>query len=104
MSSSTPHSSSAAGENPTFILTLSCEDRPGVVYAVSSFLVQHHCTIISSQQYGDQETGLFFLRVRFSCFDGETSLPLCRATSRGSRQHWTCPSHCAQPWSVSASC
>ncbi|HUV47945.1 MAG TPA: formyltetrahydrofolate deformylase [Actinomycetes bacterium] len=54
-----------------FILTLSCQDRPGVVYAVSSFLVQHHCTIISSQQYGDQETGLFFMRVRFSCFDGD---------------------------------
>jgi formyltetrahydrofolate deformylase len=56
---------------PEFILTLSCEDRPGVVYAVSSFLVQHHCTIISSQQYGDQETGLFFMRVRFACFDGD---------------------------------
>ena len=54
-----------------FILTLSCADRPGVVYAVSSFLVQHHCTIISSQQFGDQETGLFFMRVRFSCFDGD---------------------------------
>ncbi len=57
--------------HPEFILTLSCQDRPGVVYAVSSFLVQHHCTIISSQQYGDQETGLFFMRVRFSCFDGD---------------------------------
>ena len=57
--------------HPEFILTLSCEDRPGVVYAVSSFLVQHHCTIISSQQYGDQETGRFFMRVRFACFDGD---------------------------------
>jgi len=71
MSATTPSPSTAAGEHPTFILTLSCEDRPGVVYAVSSFLVQHHCTIISSQQYGDQETGLFFMRVRFSCFDGD---------------------------------
>ncbi|MCZ3386788.1 MAG: formyltetrahydrofolate deformylase [Actinomycetia bacterium] len=62
---------SAAGKHPEFILTLSCEDRPGVVYAVSSFLVQRHCTIISSQQYGDQETGLFFMRVRFACFDGD---------------------------------
>jgi formyltetrahydrofolate deformylase len=38
---------------------------------VSSFLVQHHCTILSSQQYADQETQRFFMRVRFSCFDGE---------------------------------
>jgi formyltetrahydrofolate deformylase len=58
-------------ESPQFILTLSCEDRPGVVHAVSSFLVQHHCTINSSQQYADQETRRFFMRVRFSCFDGE---------------------------------
>lgn len=57
--------------SPQFILTLSCEDRPGVVHAVSSFLVQHHCTILSSQQYADQETKRFFMRVRFSCFDGE---------------------------------
>lgn len=64
--------------HPEFILTLSCQDRPGVVYAVSSFLVQHHCTIISSQQYGDQETGLFFMRVRFACFDGE-DLPTLRS-------------------------
>jgi formyltetrahydrofolate deformylase len=57
--------------SPQFILTLSCEDRPGVVHSVSSFLVQHHCTILSSQQYADQETQRFFMRVRFSCFDGE---------------------------------
>lgn len=71
MSSITPSRSTAPAESSEFILTLSCEDRPGVVHAVSSFLVQHHCTIISSQQYGDQETGRFFMRVRFSCFDGE---------------------------------
>ena len=57
--------------HPQFILTLSCPDRPGVVYAVSSFLVQHNCTVISSQQYGDQDTGTFFMRVRFSCSDGD---------------------------------
>lgn len=68
--------------HPEFILTLSCQDRPGVVHAVSSFLVQHHCTIISSQQYGDQETGLFFMRVRFSCFDGEDLVTLQRNFSR----------------------
>ncbi len=71
MSSTTPASTTTTAGHPEFILTLSCQDRPGVVYAVSSFLVQHHCTIISSQQYGDQETGLFFMRVRFSCFDGD---------------------------------
>src|SRR6201993_52644 len=36
-----------------FILTLSCPDKPGIVYAVSSFLVQHSGNIIDSQQYGE---------------------------------------------------
>jgi len=49
-----------------FILTLSCPDKPGIVYAVSSFLVQHSANIISSQQYGEPDGGLFFMRVNFS--------------------------------------
>ena len=40
----------AAGRE--FALTLSCPDRPGIVYAVSSFLVQHSANILASQQYG----------------------------------------------------
>jgi formyltetrahydrofolate deformylase len=34
-------------------------------------LVQHNCTVISSQQFGDQDTGIFFMRVRFWCSDGD---------------------------------
>src|SRR5215471_8206494 len=49
-----------------FDLTLSCPDKPGIVYAVSSFLVQHSANIIDSQQYGEPEGGLFFMRVHFS--------------------------------------
>ena len=49
-----------------FILTLSCPDKPGIVYAVSSFLVQHSANIITSQQYGEPDDGLFFMRVHFS--------------------------------------
>ncbi len=49
-----------------FILTLSCPDKPGIVYAVSSFLVQHSGNIIDSQQYGEPGGGLFFMRVHFS--------------------------------------
>ena len=56
-------------EEPTgleFILTLSCPDKPGIVYAVSSFLVQHSANIITSQQFGEPDGGLFFMRVHFS--------------------------------------
>ena len=53
-----------------YVLTLSCPDKPGIVYAVSSFLVQHSANILSSQQYGEPGTespdGRFFMRVHFS--------------------------------------
>lgn len=48
-----------------FVLTLSCPDTPGIVYAVSSFLVQHSGNIRQSQQFDDQLTNRFFMRVQF---------------------------------------
>src|ERR1700747_15281 len=56
--------SSAQGRE--FVLTLSCPDKPGIVYAVSSFLVQHSGNILASQQYGESPDGRFFMRVHFS--------------------------------------
>jgi formyltetrahydrofolate deformylase len=57
-------------QNPReFVLTLSCRDTKGIVYAVSGLLYQAGCNIIDSQQYGDvscdDATGLFFMRVHF---------------------------------------
>ena len=49
-----------------YVLTLSCPDKPGIVYAVSSFLVQHSANILASQQYGERPGGRFFMRVHFS--------------------------------------
>jgi formyltetrahydrofolate deformylase len=54
----------AAGRE--YVLTLSCPDRPGIVYAVSSFLVQHSANILASQQYGESQDGRFFMRVQFA--------------------------------------
>jgi formyltetrahydrofolate deformylase len=48
-----------------FVLTLSCPDRPGIVFEVSRFLVEHDSNILASQQYDDRETGRFFMRVHF---------------------------------------
>ncbi len=48
-----------------YVLTLSCPDKPGIVYAVSSFLVQHSGNILASQQYGVSPAGRFFMRVHF---------------------------------------
>jgi formyltetrahydrofolate deformylase len=49
-----------------YVLTLSCPDKPGIVYAVASFLVQHSGNILASQQYGESPDGRFFMRVHFS--------------------------------------
>ena len=66
-----------------FVLTLSCPDKPGIVYSVSSFLVQHSANIITSQQYGEPDDGLFFMRVHFSVpLPGRRS-PTSSATSPG---------------------
>ncbi|MBW8737330.1 MAG: formyltetrahydrofolate deformylase [Streptomyces turgidiscabies] len=58
----------AATERPVeqYVLTLSCPDKPGIVHAVSSYLFMTGCNIEDSQQFGDRDTGLFFMRVHFS--------------------------------------
>jgi len=51
----------------TYVLTLSCPDRPGIVHAVSGFLYEHGGNIEEAAQYNDHDTGLFFMRVQFAC-------------------------------------
>ncbi|MDZ4396578.1 formyltetrahydrofolate deformylase [Hydrogenophaga sp.] len=51
----------------TYVLTLSCQDRPGIVHAVSGFLFEHGGNIEEAAQYNDHDTGLFFMRVQFAC-------------------------------------
>jgi formyltetrahydrofolate deformylase len=56
----------SAVSDAQFVLTLSCPDKKGIVHAVSSYLFMTGCNIVDSQQFGDQDTGLFFMRVHFS--------------------------------------
>ena len=46
------------------VLTLACPDRPGIVAAVAGLLAEHGGNITESQQFGDPETGQFFMRVQ----------------------------------------
>jgi len=48
-----------------YILTLSCPDRTGIVYRVSGLLFELGCNILDAQQFGDEDSGRFFLRVHF---------------------------------------
>ncbi|MGW6397246.1 formyltetrahydrofolate deformylase [Streptomyces sp. NPDC055134] len=64
MNEQSPASGVAGGEQ--YVLTLSCPDKRGIVHAVSSYLFMTGCNIEDSQQFGDHDTGLFFMRVHFS--------------------------------------
>ena len=59
--------------NHAYILTLSCPDRKGIVHAVSGFLLQNGGNIDEAAQYNDAGTGVFFMRVQFTCEVGVAS-------------------------------
>jgi formyltetrahydrofolate deformylase len=50
----------------TYILTLSCPDKSGIVHAVSGLLLEHGANIEEAAQFNDVQTGLFFMRVQFA--------------------------------------
>ena len=50
----------------TFILRLSCDNRPGIVAAISTTLFENGFNINDSQQFDDETTGCFFARVEFN--------------------------------------
>jgi len=49
----------------TFILTLSCPQRPGIVHAVTAFLFGHGCDIVEHRQFDDPIRHALFLRTEF---------------------------------------
>jgi formyltetrahydrofolate deformylase len=62
-----------------FVLTLSCPDRPGIVRAVSGYLVEHGANIVESQQFGDRLTSRFFMRIAFTTTAPTDPAPLREA-------------------------
>ncbi len=48
-----------------YILTLSCPDRPGLVHAMTEGLLAVSANIVDSAQYGDADSGMFFIRTAF---------------------------------------
>jgi formyltetrahydrofolate deformylase len=61
-----------------YVLTLDCPEAPGIVHAVSLFLLEHGSDIIDNQQFGDRRDGHFFMRVRFAGADAETGTQTLR--------------------------
>ncbi|OCP19612.1 MULTISPECIES: formyltetrahydrofolate deformylase [unclassified Ensifer] len=58
-----------------FVLTLTCDDRAGIVATVTSQLLDLGANIVESNQYWDCETNRFFMRLAFTA-SGETSAEL----------------------------
>lgn len=59
--------SDVAAANPHlahWVLTLTCEDRPGIVHAISGAIVQASGNITESQQFASADTGRFFMRLQ----------------------------------------
>jgi formyltetrahydrofolate deformylase len=86
----------AAPRHPEYVLTIVCPDRPGIVFAVSSFLVHSSGNILESHQFDDRLEQRFFMRVHFEVYDEAMTLERLRAafepvaqSSQMTWQMWT---------------
>jgi formyltetrahydrofolate deformylase len=63
-----------------YVLTLSCSDRPGIVFALTEFLLMHDCTIVECQQFIDRDAEKFFIRIQFeAAYNAAVELDRLRA-------------------------
>ena len=53
-----------------FVVTLTCDDKPGIVAAVTTELAAIGANIAESNQFWDRQTNRFFLRIAFMLPDG----------------------------------
>lgn len=83
--------------HPEYILTLSCLDQRGIVLRVSGFLAEHGCNIIDSDQFGDAESKLFFMRIHFALEEPNVSDATLRAGFDALCAHLTRPASCTTP-------
>ena len=58
----------------SWVLSLSCPDRPGIVHAVSGAIASVGGNITESQQFGAADTGRFFMRVELDAVATEPEM------------------------------
>jgi formyltetrahydrofolate deformylase len=56
------------------ILLISCPDRKGEVAAIADFVYRHNGNILHADEHGDEESGLFLMRVEFDPKDFDIPL------------------------------
>lgn len=54
-----------APDGREYVLTLTCPESPGIVFAVSRFVMEQRGNISASHQFDDRLTDTFFMRVQF---------------------------------------
>ena len=69
------------------VLILSCPDQRGIVATVTALLFEHGANIEESQQFYDERTDQFFMRIRFSVEAGGPST----AAGAGCSRRWRRP-------------
>ena len=62
-----------------FVLTLSCDNRPGIVAAVAACLYEAGGNILEAQQFDDLAAGRFFMRVALDVAQGSITEAQLRA-------------------------
>lgn len=58
----------------TAILLISCPDRKGEVATIADFIYRHNGNILHADEHGDEESGLFLMRVEFDSKDFDIDL------------------------------
>jgi len=56
------------------VITFSCPDQPGIVYAITGVIVGMDGNITELQQYSSPDTGMFFMRVQVECDSSPSDL------------------------------
>lgn len=65
--------------NSSLTLTLSCQDRPGLVAGVAGLLAEHGGNILEAHQFNDTDSHRFFMRIAFELLGGAGQAPLAQA-------------------------
>ena len=69
-----------------YILTLSCDDRPGLVAGVTGLVFEGGGNVLEAQQFDDVETGRFFMRIVFDVAEDATEALRARIAAEAGRQ------------------
>lgn len=74
---------SADAASGSYVLTLHCDDRPGIVAGISRVLSDHGCNVTESKTFEDAVHGTFFARFAFTVPAGEPTAPTGTSAAAG---------------------